>query len=657
MIQHHIISRNQQEKKQKVIQVANEIMEKGMFNRGAYWEFMKKVKSRNRMIKGRAINDEDGNRLDEPEKIRNRYAEYYKELLTTRKAVTEDERKIEEMVDRCIEAMKKKAEEIPIQPITNKEYEEMKKSLKTKKAPDLQGWFYEMIIHAGQDLEESIKSMMNMILKMKEIPDEWNEMEILPIDKTTGWLELKNKRGLFLTNIMSKCVETVLFQRREEILRVNLSPFQNGGIAKRRREDNLFMVNHTINEYRKRKKDLYLLFADIEKCFDILWLKDCIIELTRNGTPIEEAMFIYEINKNIKATVRTPVGKTEKIELKEIVRQGTVGGNKLCVVSTDRINRMGSYLERDGLRYPLFVDDKLGLGDADTLKEMCWKMNTLETTKKYKYNTKTGKSEWMVIKNSRKKEEELELKVASGKIGRTKKYKYVGDMYDEKGKNMSKIKFKEEKISLMINRVKSESSERKIGKAALTVRLMLIEVVITPTILSSTETWHNITKQEHQQIRKMHHQILTRTLILPNSTPYMGIISELNIIPFTDCIWYRKFMWYHQLLNSDNERHAKKVLEVQMMGKDNWYTELQQYANTNDININREIVTTVTYDEYKQYIKQKIRVKVDKELTDAQKAKTKLRWIKPGRIQNYLKKCSIGEATRIMKMRFCIWDE
>ena len=560
MIQHHIIRRNQQEKKQKVIQVANEIMGKGIFNRGAYWDFMRKLNNKKRVIKGRAINDENGNRLNEPEKIKKRYAEYYKELLTTRKAVTNDERKVEELVDRCIETMKRKAEEIQIQPITNKEYEAMKKSLKTKKAPDLQGWFYEMITHAGQDLEESIKLMMNMILKMKVIPDEWNEMEILPIDKTTGWLELKNKRGLFLTNIMSKCVETVLFQRREEALRVKLSPFQNGGIVRRRREDNLFILNHTINEYRKEKKDLYLLFADIEKCFDTLWLKDCILELTRNGTPIEEAMFIYEINKNIKATVRTPVGKREKIELEEIVRQGTVGGNKLCVVSTDRINRMGSYLERDGVRYPLFVDDKLGLGQADAVKEMCWKMNTLETTKKFKYNTKAGKTEWMVIKNSRKKEEELEMRVASGKIGRTKQYKYVGDMYNEKGTNASKITFKEEKIPLMINKVKNESSERKIGKAALTVRLMLIEVVITPTILSSTETWHNITKQEEQQITKMHHQILTRTLLLPRSTPYMGIISELDIIPFIDCIWYKKFMWYHQLMNSDEERHATKVL-------------------------------------------------------------------------------------------------
>ena len=98
-------------------------------------------------------------------------------------------------------------------------------------------------------------------------------------------------------------------------------------------------------------------------------------------------MNIY-VNKNMKATIRTPVGDTDHIQLEEIVRQGTVGGNKLCVVSTDRINRMGSYIERDGLRYPLFVDDKLGLGDPDTIQEMCCKMNTLETTKKYRYNTR-----------------------------------------------------------------------------------------------------------------------------------------------------------------------------------------------------------------------------------------------------------------------------
>ena len=62
------------------------------------------------------------------------------------------------------------------------------------------------------------------------------------------------------------------------------------------------------------------------------------------------------MNKNIKVKVRTPVGITDEIKVKEIVRQGTVGGNKLCGVSTDGINKMGSYrMEEEEIKYPIFV--------------------------------------------------------------------------------------------------------------------------------------------------------------------------------------------------------------------------------------------------------------------------------------------------------------
>ena len=191
---------------------------------------------------------------------------------------------------------------------------------------------------------------------------------------------MNNKRGLFLTNILSKCVEKIFFKRREDTLIENLSPYTNGGIKNRGIQDNLFVVNYIIHKYKKERKNLYLLFADIEKCFDNLWLRDCILELARCGIPIEESMYIYQMNKYVLATVRTPVGDTDEIELEEIVRQGTVGGPKLCVVSTDRINKMGSYTEKDGIRIPIFVDDKLGMGDIETIEEMNWRMGVLETT-------------------------------------------------------------------------------------------------------------------------------------------------------------------------------------------------------------------------------------------------------------------------------------
>ena len=439
-------------------------------------------------------------------------------------------------------------------------------------------------------------------MRTKEIAGEWNKMAINPIDKNAGWLEMVNKRGLFLTNIISKCVEKILFTRRENTLKEMLSPFQNGGLTLRAIQDNLFILNHTINVYRKKGKNLYILFSDVEKCFDNLWLRDCIIELVRCGTPIEEAMYIFKMNSNVEATIRTPVGEAEEIKLTEIVRQGTVGGNKLCIVSTDRINRMGSYLEEEGIRYLIFVDDKLGAGSVETRNER--KMKTLETTKKYTYNTKKGKTEWMMIKNNKRKEEpEPELEVNSGKIGRTKEYKYVGDKYDEKGTNESKIKHKDSKVNLMINDIKTESTEKKLGKAALKTRIMLIETIITPTILSSTETWNNITQDEQNMIKNIHKNILTKTLNLPITTPYMGIISELNIIPYVEMIWYKKFMWFHRLINSDAKRMARiKLVEQMEENDDNWYTELRCYAERNGITFDETSIRSTTYPQYKEHM-------------------------------------------------------
>ena len=355
------------------------------------------------------------------------------------------------------------------------------------------------------------------------------------------------------------------------------------------------------------------------------------------------------MNKNVKATVRTPVGDTEEIELEEIVRQGTVGGNKLCIVSTDRINRMGHYTETDGIRYPVFVDDKLGLGPVTTIEEMCYKMKTLETTKKYKYNTKKGKTEWMMMKFSKKEKEiEPELIVSSGKIGQTTQYKYMGDMYDESGKNESKIEHKKGKVNMMICNVNRETQQKKLGRAALPVRIMLIDVVIAPTILSNTETWYDISKLEQEEIQKIHHKTLTKALQLPKTTPYMGIISELNEVPFVENIWYRKFMFYYRLIKSDEGRVARIILMEQIEKHDAWYKEIHQYAKENNISLD---VNEQSYEQFKNHVKQKIYEKIKKELEQAKGSKTKLRFINPGKRQEYINQCSIKEASSIMKIR------
>ena len=64
-------------------------------------------------------------------------------------------------MNKYVKELEKKAERQRMQPFTVEEYEKMKKDLKCGKAPDLQGWRYEIVKYAGEDLDRSMLTMIN----------------------------------------------------------------------------------------------------------------------------------------------------------------------------------------------------------------------------------------------------------------------------------------------------------------------------------------------------------------------------------------------------------------------------------------------------------------------------------------------------------------
>ena len=47
--------------------------------------------------------------------------------------------------------------------------------------------------------------------------------------------------------------------------------------------DNLIIMNAIIERQRQDHRNTYTLYADAEKCFDNLWLKDSLIEMQKAG--------------------------------------------------------------------------------------------------------------------------------------------------------------------------------------------------------------------------------------------------------------------------------------------------------------------------------------------------------------------------------------
>ena len=405
------------------------------------------------------------------------------------------------------------------------------------------------------------------------------------------------------------------------------------------------------------------MFTDLEKCFDKLWLEDAIVGLVKNGMNIEEAGYLYKMNKEVNAVIATPAGETEEIQLKRVVKQGTVGGPVMTGVTTDNINTMKTgepiMYGKVEIKHPTFVDDITGMGTRGNMVDMNIKMEVLETTKKFTFSNKDGKTNIMIMKNNNKEEKELELYVKRGKIKKTDKYKYLGDIYTDKGNNIEKIQGRIKNIEYMATEVKRQGSYYRVGKADTQVRRLLIEATVIPSILANTETWTNITKKEMEMLDKAQYRMMLIIYEQKQGTPYLGMLNETGFWPFSFIVKYKQLMWLHTLIHSEERRVARKVLLEQFEEKEkNWVQQVKQWSKEIGIIVKLEIIKQISKPKWKKMVKDKLEKRIQLEIQEEANKKTKLRFIKEEKFEEkqYMKRYNMKTCKEIMKLRLNMID-
>ena len=226
-------------------------------------------------------------------------------------------------------------------------------------------------------------------------------------------------------------------ERNEEEVKKKRSQWQMGGVKRRSTTDNLFILNAVIERNKYLGNPTYIFYADAEKAFDKLWLQDSVIELWKSGTHIRDAVMVKKMNEEARITVKTPVGDTQEIVAKSIVRQGTVYGPQLCGVSMARVNDIGKdiitfYGPKLIIRATQFVDDVSCAGSARAVNNTISNCRMLEGKIKMTFNNKNGKTEYTIVKGAAK-EEAITSQVKRGEVNRVQEHKALGMWIDEKG--------------------------------------------------------------------------------------------------------------------------------------------------------------------------------------------------------------------------------
>ena len=119
--------------------------------------------------------------------------------------------------------------------------------------------------------------------------------------------------------------------------------------------NHIWVVNGIICDVlsQKNKKPIDIQIYDYKQCFDSLWIEECLNDFYDGGFQNEKLALLYNVNRNVKVAVKTPVGKTNRESIHNVIIQGDVFGALLCSKQVDSFGK--ECLEEKKYTYKLFT--------------------------------------------------------------------------------------------------------------------------------------------------------------------------------------------------------------------------------------------------------------------------------------------------------------
>ena len=201
------------------------------------------------------------------------------------------------------------------------------KSLKNNKTRDPHGIYNETLKDCAEennDLMNSLVKLFNGIKYEMYIPEYLSVANITSLYKNKGErCNLENDRGIFILSTVKKALDKLLYNDMYEIIAKNMSNSNIGARKNMNVRNHIFVIHGIINEVVKdRKKSIHLNIYDIIKAFDKIDVASSMNDLYES-IPDEEKndklALLYKLNEDNHIAVNTPVGITDRINVKGIV--------------------------------------------------------------------------------------------------------------------------------------------------------------------------------------------------------------------------------------------------------------------------------------------------------------------------------------------------
>ena len=477
-----------------------------------------------------------------------------------------------------------------------------------KSTPDIKN---EMMKKPGIYMIEFLHPLIKSIWKNETVPDSWNTGYVTTLWKGKGDKEnLSNYRGITTSTAIGTIIETMIDKRIENV--VPYTQAQGGGKRGASTCDHLFILRAMIDTTLKQKRSTFLTFYDVSKAYDNVDNNDMLNIIWEKGLRGKSWRILRNLNKDLKAIVKTRHGPTRTIDMEIGGKQGSrltgrMFAKMMDTLAEEILPTKEGYTLNDELTIPvlLWVDDVVSCVDGcDNQKKM------LDTIANFavKHKLRWGASKCNVMKIGKHQENKTQWTLGDLSIEEADSYKYLGDLITNDGKNIKNLEQRKNKITAATTTINAIAETEVMRKIETTILIKLHETITIPILLNNAESW-NLSKGERDILEKIEIQTLKHLFDLPAHTPTPAILYSLGI-PFTgQRLDKKKLIYLHRILKRFDQHWTKLTLNHLNSLNIGWGKSINECLRTYDLPTNYSTIRGMTARAWNKLVSFKVEVK------------------------------------------------